>query len=362
MDNTLIEKYADEWKQIGEYRSSWGVDAREPMRNFPITERENFSRLFRGEKPVYIPVITDMTPFSPAIIPDHKVRAWALEIGEPCLPGGKCDGGKDMFGVQWDYVPVTGGSMVHGDDPKVKDITHWEDYITFPDLDSYDWEGSARVNAPLFSPRRMTRVWLMNGLNERMLSLMNFRDVMLAYVDEDMQQGVHRFFDRLCTFYDDLFDRYRRYFGCDVVMFNDDWGTQRGPQFSPDTAREMLMPYIRRLVESCHKRGMYFELHSCGKNDIIAPVFAECGIDLWLPQESINDYDRLYQLIGDKVLLSFPTDSTPAMTDEEAWESAERFMDRFGKYGNVILNTTFPVQHPRIAEFVYYLSREAYAQ
>ena len=185
MDNKLIEKYADEWKQIGEYRSPWGVDLREPMRNFPISERENFQRLFRGEKPVYIPVITDMTAFSPAIIPDHKVRAWALELGEPCLPGGKCDGGPDMFGVVWDYVPVTGGSMVHGDNPKIKDITRWEDYITFPDLDSYDWEGSAKVNAPLFSPRRMTRVWVMNGLNERMLSLMNFRDVMVAYVRGD---------------------------------------------------------------------------------------------------------------------------------------------------------------------------------
>ena len=80
MNEKLMEKYADEWKQIGEYRSPWGVDRREPMRNFPITEKENFRRLFRGEKPVYIPVITDMTAFSPAIIPDHKVRAWALEL------------------------------------------------------------------------------------------------------------------------------------------------------------------------------------------------------------------------------------------------------------------------------------------
>ena len=42
MDQALIDKYSDEWKQIGEYRSPWGVDAREPMRNYVITERENF--------------------------------------------------------------------------------------------------------------------------------------------------------------------------------------------------------------------------------------------------------------------------------------------------------------------------------
>lgn len=359
MDQKLIDKYAHEWEKIGEYYSAWGKDARDPMRNFPITERENFQRLLSHQKPVYMPVITDMQPFAPRLIPDNLVRAWALEA-EPCLPGGDCKGGKDMFGVQWDYVPVTGGSMVRGGDPLIKDITHWEDYVTFPDLDKLDWEGSARTNAKLFTDRRMNRVWVMNGLNERLISFLDFTGVMVAYVDEEQKEGVHRLFDRLCVFYDDLFDRFRRYYHCDVIMFNDDWGTQRGPQFSPDTAREMLAPYMRRLVESCHKRGMYFELHCCGKNDLLAPVFAECGVDLWLPQENINDYDLLYKLIGDKVFLAFPTDSTPDMTDEEAWESAERYFDKFAKYGNVILNDTFPVQHPRISEFLYYITREAY--
>ena len=65
MDQALIDKYSDEWKQIGEYRSPWGPDAREPMRNYVITERENFERLFRHEKPAYIPNITEMTAFSP---------------------------------------------------------------------------------------------------------------------------------------------------------------------------------------------------------------------------------------------------------------------------------------------------------
>ena len=362
MNTELIKKYENEWKQIGEYRSAWGVDKREPMRNLVITERENFERLFRHEKPAYMPVSDDMTPFSPAVLPDHTVRAWALEIANPCLPGSDCKGGKDMFGVQWDYVPVTFGSMVRGDDPLVKDICHWEDYLTFPDLDQFDWEGSARGNAELFTDRRMTRVWLMNGLNERLISFLGFMETMIAYKDEEEKEAVKRLFDRLCTFYEDLLTRYRKYYGCDVLMFNDDWGTQRGPQFSPDTAREMLAPYMKRISDTCHKLGMYLELHSCGKNDAICEVFAESGVDLWLPQENINDYDLLYRLIGDRVILSFPSDSTPDMTDEECWESAERFMERFGKNGNVMLNTSFPKQHPRISEFLYYLSREAYAE
>ena len=129
-------------------------------------------------------------------------------------------------------VPVKPGQ------PKIKDVTRWEEYLTFPDLDSFDWEGSARANAPLFHPDRMTRIWLMNGLNERLISFMDFAPAMMAYVDEEQKPGVHRLFDRLCDFYDDLIERFRHYYQADVLMFNDDWGTQNGPQFSLDTARK----------------------------------------------------------------------------------------------------------------------------
>lgn len=361
VNQALVSKYADEWKQVGEYYSAWGEKVRDPQRNFPITERENFDLLFHHKKPMYIPVVTDMNPLAPRLIVDNYVRAWALEA-EPCLPGSDCPGGKDMFGVQWDYVPATKGSMVRPGNPLIKDITHWEDYVTFPNLDDLDWEYSAKVNAKILPQRRMTRVWVMNGLNERLMSFMDFANVMEAYIDEDQQEGVHRLFDRLCIFYDDLFDRFHKYYNCDVIMFNDDWGTQRGPQFKPDTAREMLKPYFLRLSESCHKRGMYLELHCCGKNDLLAPVIAESGVDFWLPQENINDYDLLYSLIGDKVILSFPSDSTPGMTDDEVWDSAERWFARFGKNANVVLNTTFPIQSPKIVEYLYYITREEWSK
>jgi len=143
-------------------------------------------------------------------------------------------------------------------------------------------------------------------------------------------------------------------------MFNDDWGTQRGPQFSPDTAREMLVPYIRRIVDSCHQRGMYFELHCCGKNDILAPAIAEASVDICLPQENINDFDLLYKLIGDKVLLGIYTETNPEMSDEQCLDVARQFMEKYGQGGHVFLSGGFNA-HPRLNEFAYYLSREAYA-
>ena len=359
----MFEKYAHEWAPTGEFYPSGGMSraAAQPKRHFPITERENIKRVLDGKKPVYIPVTADMTAFAPRIIPDNRVRAWAIEA-DPIPPGTDVGIGPDMFGAIWEYVPVTGGSMVRGDEALIKDITRWEEYVTFPDLDTWDWAGSAESNKQYLkeSESRLTRIWIMTGLNERLISLLNFVNTMTAYIDEDQKAGVHRFYDKLCTFYDDLIDKFRKYYNADILMFNDDWGTQRSPQFSPDIAREMLMPYIKRLVDSCHKRGMYFELHCCGKNDMLAPVIAESGVDMWIPQE-INDMELIYKLIGDKVLLGIPANEKTEMTDEECLESAREFMDKYGKYGHVLYAPVMAgTTNPKMKEYMYYLSREAY--
>jgi len=143
-------------------------------------------------------------------------------------------------------------------------------------------------------------------------------------------------------------------------MFNDDWGTQRGPQFSIETASEMLVPYIRRIVESCHNHDMYFELHCCGKNDMLAPAFAEAEVDIWMPQENINDFDLLYRLIGEKVMLGMPIEATPETPEEELLALARDFMERYGANGRVFPSSGF-VPIPKLDEYLYMLSREAYA-
>ena len=74
-------------------------------------------------------------------------------------------------------------------------------------------------------------------------------------------------FSRLCEFYDHYFELLHRYLHPDVIEFHDDWGSQRAPLFSLETCREMLVPYLKRVVESCHKYGMIFQFHCCGKND-----------------------------------------------------------------------------------------------
>ena len=50
----------------------------------------------------------------------------------------------------------------------------------------------------------------------------------------------------------------------------------------------MIAPYIKKLVDHCHARGVIFELHSCGCTESMIDLISSIGIDMWRPQP-MND-------------------------------------------------------------------------
>ena len=89
----------------------------------------------------------------------------------------------------------------------------------------------------------------------------------------------------------------------DNVLVHDDWGHQNGPFFSRDVCREMIVPYLKRLVEFCHSKGLTFELHSCGRTESLVPCMIEAGVDLWAGQTAINDMEGLAEQYKDQPIL-----------------------------------------------------------
>jgi hypothetical protein len=89
----LNPKYDAEWQTTGSYFNPLFPDI-SPKRNFPISTKENFLRMLRGEKPVYLPVLIDMLALSPRLIPDNVVRAFAF-VYEPVRFGALQKGGPD---------------------------------------------------------------------------------------------------------------------------------------------------------------------------------------------------------------------------------------------------------------------------
>jgi hypothetical protein len=276
----------------------------------------------------------------PMISPDNPARGFVFDNADFSVEDA---GGPDLFGVEWEYVPAVAGSMVRPGNPiKVPDIAKWEEFVAFPDMNAWDWDLWAEKDKEIASDDRVKTIWIMNGFFERLISFMEFQYAALALIDEDQQEGVHRLFDRLADFYDDMIGRFQKYFGADGIYFHDDWGSQRAPFFSPDTCREMILPYLKRVVDSCHKRGMYFELHSCGKIEPLVPIMIEAGVDVWTGQY-MNDFRMIMDKYGDRILPNlYVFVFKPEVTLQDNIDAFAELCDKYGDHvkTSMILSTS----------------------
>jgi len=241
-----------------------------------------------------------------------------------------------MFGVEWIYVPVAGGAMVKPGSPLLEDANDWEKVIQFPDIDSWDWAGSAEKNKNYFDPNLFHRMTLLNGCwFERLISFMDFEGAAMALLDEEQEDALHALLHKTTDLYMHLIDKCLEYFDIDGFMLHDDWGSQMAPFFSDTAARTFFLPEMKRLVEHVHGKGKIIELHSCGHNEARIDVFIEAGFDGWRPMP-MNDTAALYRNYGDKINIGITYDKTfdaATATEEEQKAAARDFVERFSEPG-----------------------------
>ncbi len=336
-----------------------GVPA-EPHYYRPITPRENYKLFFEGKTPYWIPsngkVGVDIQGFRPRLYPDNVVMHMIFDgAGSYTFESNTLKG---IFDLEWEFVPAAGGATVHPGNPKVKDITEWENYIEFPNVDDWDWEACERDNKEFLNIDKVRQLGIPCGFWERLMALYDVENAAVALIDEDEQEGVHRLFDKLVDFYIDYIDHVHKHCEIDCVLMHDDWGTQNAPFFSVETAREMVMPYLKRVIDHCHELGLYFELHSCGMCEEMVPLFVEMGVDLWCGQ-NINDFDMLIERHkNDPIAFGVGCDPIPQdASEEEIRAMAKAWVDKY-QYKRVV---QFFLGAPKtFTDAVYEFSRKAY--
>lgn len=321
-----------------------------------LTPRENLLRAIHHENPEWIPLRSDEIMFCPRIIPDNIARAWVLEQKKYDGPVG----GKDMFGIEWDYIPTVGGSMVRPGNPALADISDWKKVIQFPNIDAWDWEGSAKENEEYLNTDKYIVSWIFTGMFERLISFMDFEESLVALIDEDEQDDVKELFQALADFYKKYVTYLKKYYNIDAIFFHDDWGGQKASFFSVDTCREMIAPYLKQIVDKCHEIGVVFDFHCCGKIENLVPVMIECGMDKWAGQP-INDKDMLIRKYGDKILIGSidtvtPSPGTCEEMEKELEEKAKAYMD---KYKDIVPEKLFYVNNFVSSETVQNVLHEA---
>lgn len=341
-----------------------GIDDRItfPKRNRPITPYENWKLLLTGKKPYWIPRYgfvcgdDDIVGFRPRENSDNIANHQVFDGGDYYDYVGL---GNIIysawFDLIWEFVPSCGGATVRPGEPRVKDMNQWRDIVKFPNLDEVDWEACAKRNREYTTSDKLVTLGIQCGIWERLISLMDCDKAAMAMIDEDQEDAVKDFFDALTDFYIDYIGRLKKACpGITNVLIHEDWCHQNGPFFSPDTAREMLVPYMNKLADFCHENGMFFEHHCCGKLGPMADVMVkEVRSDFWCGQQDLNDglaMAKKYQDCNFAIGVQ-----SPAVPDDATPEDIQKIADDFvAEYGDckIIICDMTPIR-PELLEALY---------
>lgn len=330
--------------------------------NYPLTGREAIFNTIVKKEPSYVLSMNEIYRFFPNIVPDNIARGNVAEAApfNPVTDGG----GKDMFGVEWVYIPVAMGSMEVEGVHLLEDVNDWKDVIVFPDLDSWDWEGCLERNREYLKTDKAIWTCIFTGWFERLISFMGFEGAAIAVIDEDQTDAIKELMMALSDTYCDFIERFVKWFGVDYFFIHDDWGSQMASFFNADVARELFVPAMKKVTDKCHELGVIAEFHSCGNHGAVQiENIIAAGWDIWRPQ-GMNPIGEMWEKYGDKIVLS-PVLDLPCEnpTKEQEIAAARVFVDR---YCNTPGKPVVWCQNKQIlltdvvAHEVYIASREAY--
>ncbi len=253
-----------------------------------LTPKENLIRLFNHEEAEYMPIMGE------GIINNVPINGYHER------PQGT-SGGQDWFGVTWAWPDGEPAPMPTAP-YLMEEACEWKDVLQFPDLDAIDWEEAARIDRIPEFDRENNLLYQMihNGLTERLQQLMGFENALVALVAEP--EDTEELFDALTDYKCALIDKIAKYYKPDVICYHDDWGTQRGLFFSPDTWRSLVKEPTKRIVDHVHSKGIKFELHSDGLiKDLIPEIVDDLHVDS-LNIMNINGIPELKKQTGRKVV------------------------------------------------------------
>jgi len=322
-----------------------------PVRNYPVSPRQNYDALYAERKPFWMPGGMDSKMLIPPMYNNNLGRGGQEDI-------------VDCFGVKWQYVPSAGGSIVHPGAPLLEDINDWRDVVKMPNIDEWDWEGAAAASSiDLRYPCQMSFI---NGFwFERLISFLDFMPAAIALIDEEQTDAIKDLFAATTELGCKLVDKFCEYFpAMDGFNVHDDWGAQKAPFFSQEVAYELFVPYMKQLTDHIHSKGRVATLHSCGHNADRIQCFIDGGFDQWAPQP-MNDIKKLYREYGDKIVLAVWPDPIDwaNTTEEEQRAHARKFVEEFNQPGKPsTLGFGDRQMTPAFLEEVYIHSRKLFAE
>lgn len=287
--------------------------------DYPISERENFLRAFRHEKPKYVPCLFHASQY---------VYPSAYDKG---FPDADHDG-QDWFGVNFVYEPHQ-ESVTPRPPYLMNDITEWREKIHWPDIKSKDWY----ADLPTFKRNEnlaLASRCLGYGIFEQLHCFEGFEQCLLDMFMETEECA--DFFNYLTDFKIELVKLQNDAYHFDYMCHNDDWSSAQGQMFSTEIFKECLLEPHIRIAEAVKANGCHYMLHTCGKMEAWLPIIVNDIKAELIQIQTLNDIEGIMEKYGDRVTVNFAPDPyimyNPKTTEEQAREHARYLVDRYGAH------------------------------
>jgi len=249
--------------------------------------------------------------------------------------------GTDDWGVRWASIDARSGPFPI--EHPLKSVDQIDDY-PMPGPDEKTLKGTLRhieerdrfLVAGDNGWGLFERAWLLVGMNRL------FRWSMTC------PEAVERLVERIALVKIRLTELLIEEADVEMIMYGDDWGTEKGLFFSPEWWRRFIYPWQKRLYEAAKRRGVLVYQHSDGRVEQIIPDLLEIGVDILNIQRECNDWGRIYSEYGDRVTLWGGVSArtldvgSPSDIAREVYECAE-----MGRDGGIVLAPGHALKYPR---------------
>lgn len=194
--------------------------------------------------------------------------------------------GEDEWGCVWSHVEGQTGALV-----KKHPLDTWDKFLNykFPDplapgrFDSI--KNCLRVPTDIYTVGHGLHGFFIKGTFLRGFEQFS-EDLFLE------KEKVKILFDKYLEFISGIVNGYKKWADC--VVIGDDIGSTKGLIINPDTWRELIKPYYKKMFDYTHKCGMDVGFHSCGDITEIMSDLIDIGVDIFNNiQPSCMDLEKI---------------------------------------------------------------------
>lgn len=318
-----------------------------------MTNRENYLRMVRFERPDYIPMtyhinnacwnaypqeqLLDLMEVHPFLFPDFKRPKLPFHPQIPPVAR-KGQPFRDDWGCVWETAcdGITGTVTGH----PLEDWDRFPAYLP-PDpekvmgIGPIDWKKEEETILQARKQGELVFRSLRHG--HTFLQLCDIRGYENLLFDmEDEEPDLDELIDMVEQFNLSLVRHYCS-LGVDVMGYAEDLGMQRGPMLSPHQLERYILPSYRRLVSPAKEAGAVIHMHSDGDLHQLIDGIMSVGIDVINLQDLVNGIDWIQKRLAGKCCIELDIDrqsvtvnGTPADIDRLIRSEVEALGSRLG--------------------------------